>query len=167
MRPTIVLIEVVDKKTKQIAVGRFATRFRGANGIVDRSPTQENIETFLTKAGKLPGEIAWRIMRKDEMPPNRLFRDAWRSDGKRIAVDMAIARDMHRADIRKARDRMLAEKDAAWLREFSRGHTDAATAVEAERQILRDLPQAVEAHVQAATTPEALSAIWPAEIGTT
>lgn len=99
-----------------------------------------------------------------DVPADRAFRNEWRLDGRKVAVNMELARVSHMADIRKRRDAALATKDGEWLVAFSRGDQAGADAIEAERQKLRDVPQTIDADIKAAATPEALKATWPEEL---
>lgn len=165
---TTIPVEIVDKTTGHITIMHFVTEERiGETREVrwSREPSNENIEAELVKSGQMLDAISWRRITTDDLPKNRLFRDCWRSDGRRIAVDMGLAREAHLADVRRARDAKLREKDGDWLREFSRGNAEATATVEAERQTLRDVPQTIDAEVKAARTPEALKAIWPDQLG--
>lgn len=85
-----------------------------------------------------------------ELPPDRLFRDAWSLDAGTVKVNMPKARKIHMDRIRRARDKRLAELDK---RKYG-------TEYDGERQALRDLPQTM--NLETATTPEELKAIWPA-----
>lgn len=105
------------------------------------------------------------------VPASREFRDEWDLDGDAIVVDMTKAKEIHRARIRAARDEQFAEYDAIVTRLNAKalgGTTLTAadkTAVkdaEAARQALRDAPS--DPAIDAATTPEELSAVIPAGI---
>lgn len=129
-----------------------------------REASDELIWSELVKSGQKAEEISWRIITPEDVPASRDFRHCWRSNGAKIAVDMPLARDEHMANIRRRRDAALVAKDAEWLKEFSRGNQAGANAIEAERQVLRDVPQVIDATVKAAATPDALKAVWPATL---
>ena len=99
------------------------------------------------------------------IPSVRTFRDAWKVNGKSVDHDMAKARDIQMARIRHERDMVLVAKDTEAIIAIGRGDQAAAARVETEKQKLRDLPQAVQADVDAARTPDELKAVWPRELG--
>lgn len=109
--------------------------------------------------------VSHAAVRADEIPRDRTFRNAWKRTGEMIECDMEKSRVIHLARIRSERNRLLNDKDQEWLIAFSRGDTATANVIEADRQRLRDVPQTVDDQVKAATTPEALKAIWPAQFG--
>ena len=98
------------------------------------------------------------------IPTDRTFRAAWNANGKSIETDMAKAKDIQQARIRRERDKLLKAEDAVWTIAFSRGLTAEAATIEARRQILRDIPQTVDADIKQAKTPDELKVIWPKEL---
>jgi hypothetical protein len=78
------------------------------------------------------------------------FRDAWKPD---FTIDMEKARAVHMGRIRVMRDKELARLDI----ETMKGRD-----VQAEKQRLRDIPQAFD--LSAAATPEELKGLWPADL---
>lgn len=184
MSRTIALIEVVHRATGHVEIHKLLSEVEAGafspeaavrhgfqlneNGRWHRAMTAENIEAELARSTNLAG-ITWRQITTAELPldyakPKRLFRNCWRSNGGKVAVDMSLARDEHMTRVRRVRDGVLKRKDGDWMREFSRGNQAAADAIEAERQRLRDVPQAIDAAVKSAETPEDLKAIWPQEL---
>jgi len=99
-------------------------------------------------------ELTTRII-EDSILPERTFRDAWTDDlsGDQIDVDMPRARDIHMDRIRAARKEKLEILDIETMKGID---------VQAEKQVLRDLPANTDLSV--ATTPEQLKAIWPVEL---
>jgi hypothetical protein len=71
-----------------------------------------------------------------------------------IAISIDLARQVHRERLRFARAGLLQSLDLAWKRAMEAGDTDAARAVAARQQALRDAPAAPE--IAAAETPAAL-----------
>lgn len=94
--------------------------------------------------------------------PPRDFREAWTVGTSTVNVRMPKARNLHMKKIRQARKEKLAELDQEWMKKLGKKQQAEADAVEAARQVLRDLPQTLD--LRAATTPEALKAIWPPEL---
>ena len=73
--------------------------------------------------------------------PSPHFRNCWRHDGNAVIVDMVLAREQHLIELRRERDAILLTTDALWLRAFERKDDLARVALEAKRQLLRDIPQ--------------------------
>jgi hypothetical protein len=74
-----------------------------------------------------------------------------------ITINMAKARDIHRAKMRAARDPLFAALDIAYQRATETG-ADTAEIV-AKKQALRDVT--IDPAIEAAQTIEALKAVWP------
>jgi len=77
-----------------------------------------------------------------------------------INVNMTKARDIHRDNVRQARNPKLTEKDVEFQRALETGADTAA--IVAAKQALRDAP--ASAAIEAATTPDELKASWDAEL---
>jgi len=77
-------------------------------------------------------------------------------------LDMDAARDYHMGRIRLSRDQALAALDVPFMRAVETGDTAAQSTIGAEKQTLRDIPQTFD--LSGAATPEALMALWPAEL---
>ena len=73
-----------------------------------------------------------------------------------INVNMTKARDIHRENVRAARNPKLAAKDIEFQRALETGAD--TSAIVAAKQALRDAPAA--ASIEAATTPEELKQAW-------
>jgi len=89
----------------------------------------------------------------DAPTEDRYFRNACDIVEGKLTIDMPKARIIHEEKIRQARDKKLAELDIETLK---------GNDVQAEKQILRDLPANTD--LSTATTPEELKAIWPEEL---
>lgn len=94
------------------------------------------------------------------VPDNRDFRNAWQLEGAVIEVDMNKARDIHRDLIRIVRKEAFAVNDINLQDAMIDGDADAKATGVARRDALRDAP--ADPAIDAATTPEELSAVWPA-----
>jgi len=93
------------------------------------------------------------------LPANREFRGAWERAGAAVGVNMPAARLIHMDRIRVARDTELAAKDIEYIVADERGRPADKARIAAEKQALRDIPTTFD--LSAATTPEALTALWP------
>lgn len=69
-----------------------------------------------------------------EVPASRAFRDCWRAEASKAAVDMPLARTARLDQVRRVRDKELARLDVEQLR---------GRDVDATKQALRDLPATV------------------------
>lgn len=102
--------------------------------------------------------VSWRRMDVAEVPTDRTFRNAWHDpDGKRIAVHMGRARELHRAHLRELRAPLLAELDVAYQRADEAGDTAAKATIAERKRALRD----ITAHpdIEKAKTPDELNAV--------
>ena len=132
-----------------------------------RAPTDENIAAELRKAFPVknqvgiakPQPVKWTIVEASDLPKDRTYRNAWRHDGQRFTHDMDHARKIHMEHIRHARTEHLGKLDREWMRATGQGDATLAAAIEAERQVLRDIPLTLP--LGTATTPEELKALWP------
>jgi hypothetical protein len=100
----------------------------------------------------------------DSVPSDRMFREAWEDDGKGIVVNMPKARSIHLDRLREKRKGILAKLDVEWGRAMAKNNKTLADTIEAKRQKLRDMPQAVESDLDAANTPDELKLIVPKEL---
>lgn len=94
-----------------------------------------------------------------ERPHKRTFRDAWQydPDGDVITVNMAKARDIKRAALRRERAEKLAELDWQQQRALVSGDNSSAKKIEEQKQALRDAPS--HKKISNAKKPEDLEAI--------
>lgn len=95
-----------------------------------------------------------------QKPATRRFRDAWQLDGPVIEVDMPKARAIWRDKIRMARGAVLQNLDTAYLKALESGDVALQQEIAAQKQILRDAPEAPE--IEQAASPEQLAAVQPA-----
>ena len=77
-----------------------------------------------------------------------------------FGIDMAKAREIHKANIRHAREPLLAALDIDFQRALEVGA--ATTSIVASKQALRDAPAAVG--ISSATTTDELKAQWDTSI---
>lgn len=88
----------------------------------------------------------------------REFRAAWQLDGDVVEVDMTSAREIWRDKLRQLREPKLAALDTEFMKLLETGGD--TSAIVAQKQALRDAP--ADPAIDAATTPEELSTIFPA-----
>lgn len=129
-----------------------------------REPTDENLafEISRTFAGSTAQPVRYRRVDASEVPRDRTFRNALADDGGRLSHRMPRAREIHLARLREARQPMLDQLDRDWMRANGRGDSKEMAAIEARRQVLRDLPATIG--IEKAKTTDELKAMWPANI---
>lgn len=99
----------------------------------------------LTRAlAQLPTDaIAPAVVEESTIPSDRSFRDAWRYDGRGITVDMAKAREITAARLRRERAPLLAALDVAYMRADEAGDAVEKLSIATEKQRLRDITKQV------------------------
>jgi len=78
-----------------------------------REATPENIANEISRACpsegmtddgrvvQLPKVLSWRVIRKEDVPVDRSYRDAWVDDGSAVVHDLEKCRHIHRAQMRE------------------------------------------------------------------
>jgi hypothetical protein len=113
-------------------------------------PTPENVEERIAKEALQVK--SWRIVRYDDIPTERHFRDALRDDGEKLHHDLDHAKEIALKYIREDREPELAKLDIQYSKATGQKDAKKADAVEAQRQALRDKPATVLAQMKDATT---------------
>jgi hypothetical protein len=114
-----------------------------AAGLWKREPSDANIFQEIARTFTLGAQpTSYRIVKDDELPTDRTYRNAWKDDGKGkpLTHDIAKAREIHLRQVREVRGPKLDQLDRDWMRAFGTGDTVEAARIEAKRQELRDLP---------------------------
>ena len=91
------------------------------------------------------------------VPQDRTFRGAWQFAGDVVEVDMPLARDIHRDNLRAERAPQFEKLDVDWFRAAETNDTDAQAAIAAQKQALRDVTSA--ARIDSAATPDELKTL--------
>lgn len=112
----------------------------------------------------VPAGKSYRIINRSQIPSDRTFRNAWTDDldTETVDVNMEAAREIQMESIRKLRDVKLAELDIPNMSAISRGDMEAAASLEAQKQVLRDIPQTFDLTVF--STPNTLKNAIPEEL---
>jgi hypothetical protein len=100
-----------------------------------------------------------RVVGASEVPADRTFRNAWKSD---LTVDMVKAREIHREHLRQMRAPLLQALDVEYQIADERGDTTEKQRVATLKQALRDVTK--DPAIEAASTPEAIKAVVPAAL---
>jgi hypothetical protein len=177
MKPETVKVAIT-QADDNVAIMSFITLGRGdvlpfgaewadkAAAIWMREPTATNLQHEIDRTAGLARPIKdYRMIDAVEIPIDRTFRNALRDRGGKLEVDMYEARKIHLERIRVDRAAKFLELDGEWMKATGQKNNTEADAIEAQRQVLRDLT--ADPRIEAATTPEALKALWPAELGDT
>jgi hypothetical protein len=154
-----------------VAIMSFATFARGptlpygatwteTEGYWSREPSDANLfheisRTFATG----PQPVRYRMVRDADIPDDREYRNALRDDGTRLYHDMPKAREIHLANLRRQRTTKLEELDREWMKAVGQKDKKATYAIEAKRQVLRDLPANLGPTVAMAVNTDELKTI--------
>ena len=107
----------------------------------------------------VPDGLSYHIVEDSEIPQT-FFERAWKIVDGKIEMDITRAREVHRENIRNARQEKLAELDIEFQRALE---TSADTsAIVAKKQALRDAP--ADSAIDAATDEAGLIAQWNTSI---
>lgn len=109
-----------------------------------------------------PELINHGIFNEEIFPDPTLFKEAWILVDGVIKVDIPKARIIQENKIRSARDTKWADFDQRYVN-AERDNLD-LTALNTERQMLKNIPNNAQVDIDTATTPEILKAIWPTEL---
>ena len=101
------------------------------------------------------------LLAESEIPNHRKFRNAWvrPTSNQGIEVDVSKAKDIHLDRIRRMRDKKLKDLDVEMLKNIT--NTKKLKEIDAEKQLLRDIPQTLDLSNLDLDSPETL---WPAEL---
>lgn len=134
---------------------------RIANWTVE--PTPGYIEAIIAKHDWPPPlrAVSWEIVPNEIVSEqtDRIFRNAWRANGKRIDVDMPKAREIHRDRLRRLRAPLLEALDVEYMRADERNDQEEKKRISDRKVILRDVT--TDPAIEAASTPEELKAVIP------
>lgn len=104
----------------------------------------------------VPSGLSYEIVEDSAIPTDRSFRNAWKQNGKTIETDMTKAKEIHKTNIRAARETKFAELDIEFQRALETS-ADTSTIV-AKKQTLRDAPSA--SGISTAASEADLKAQW-------
>lgn len=121
---------------------------------------EETEDQFIARiaAKDVPEGLSFQIV--DAVPADRTFRNAWTVNLGAIEQDMPKCRAIWRDRMRDVRKPKLEALDILWMRATARSDATAASAVESQREQLRNVTAAPS--IETALTPAELKAVWPA-----
>ncbi len=132
----------------------------GVNILVISPNTKMPLDDILKK--DIPQGAEYRLIESDQLPQDRLFRNAWTDDNATatVDVDMVKARGIHMQRVRIMRDKKLKELDAEQMKVL----TDVGQLQDIERlkKIFRDIPQLLD--LSQIDIVEDLIKAWPVEL---
>ena len=108
----------------------------------------------------VPDGLSYHIVEDSEIPKNTFFSRAWKIVDGKIEMDIVKARNVHRENIRLARQEKLAELDIEFQRALE-ASADTSTIV-SKKQALREAP--ADSAIDAATDEAGLKAQWNTSI---
>lgn len=130
--------------------------------LTDEAESSAAEEKKLRERGSIPAD--WVAVGQGvALPQERTFRNAWGHDGAAVMVRMPQARDVWRDKMRAVRGPMLAALDVEYQKADEQANAGKKTAISKQKQALRDVT--IMPEIDAAETPEALKAVWPAILG--
>ena len=112
------------------------------------------------KASNCPTTNTIYTVQPSDCPTDRSFRDAWTYDGTNFGINITKAKEIHKKNIRLAREKKLAELDVEFQRALETSSD--TTAIVAKKQVLRDYP--AQAGISTAVTDTDLKNNWDASI---
>lgn len=124
-------------------------------------PTPEYLQTHTIEevaAKDVPAGIPFEIVEDTDFPKDRIFRDAWEGQGKKVIENLAKAKLVAHAKRREARDKEFAPYDDIIAKQVP---GQDAKAAEAERQKIRVKDAALQTKMDAAKTPDELRTLLP------
>lgn len=104
----------------------------------------------------VPDGLSYEIVEDSVIPTDRSFRNAWKQNSKTIETDIAKAREIHKENIRTARNPKLAELDIDFQKALET--SSSTTDIVSKKQALRDAP--ADSAIAAASDTDALKAQW-------
>lgn len=121
-----------------------------------REATDEAITAEIAKAG-FGDNIGWRRIERDELPTDRMFRNAWTDTGKSVDVDVPKAREIAHTMRREKRETELVPLD----KQINIDIADPAkvAAVEVKRKIIREKYAVMQVEIDKAETLDILKTI--------
>jgi hypothetical protein len=128
---------------------------------IEREVTPEAVQADITKTmwppefGKIVG---WHFVQKEDLP-DRTYRNAWvKRDGK-IVHDIPKARELHRAKIRRKREKFLQALDVEYQKADEEDNKVEKKRVAARKKQFRDLTD--DPAIDIAKTVEELKSVFP------
>ncbi len=108
----------------------------------------------------VPDGLSYYIVEDSEIPKNTFFERAWKIVDGKIEMDITKAREVHKENIRNARQEKLAELDIEFQKALET--SSSTTDIVSKKQALRDAP--ADSGIASANTEAELKAQWNTSI---
>ena len=108
----------------------------------------------------VPSGLSYEIVEDSAIPTDRSFRNAWKQNSKTIETDIAKAREIHKTNIRNAREPKLIELDIEFQKALET--SSSTTDIVSKKQALRDAP--ADSAIASASNEAELKAQWNTSI---
>ena len=108
----------------------------------------------------VPDGLSYEIVEDSAIPTDRTFRNAWKQNSKTIETDITKAREVHKQNIRNARQEKLAELDIEFQKALET--SSSTTDIVSKKQALRDAP--ADSAIDSALNEAELKAQWNTSI---
>jgi hypothetical protein len=115
-------------------------------------------------AGESAKVVSINEIDESRMPASRELRNAWEFVEGVVRHNMTRAADMQMDSIRQVRNARLSALDKEVLAALGKNDLTAIAEIEAQKEILRDIPQTYADTFSSAKTIDDLKAIWPVEL---
>ncbi len=109
-------------------------------------------------AKDVPSGVEYKIIKKDTLPEDRTFRDAWSIEDWSVVIKMDKAKEIWKNQWRKARKSKLETLDVEFMRAIESGNISDQEEIKAKKQTLRDV---TSVDLTSASSVEELKAVWP------
>lgn len=107
--------------------------------VIEPEPlTDEEILDYI-KSKDVPNGKTSHVVDVQDLPTDRVFRNAWEKDGASLTISVPKAKEIKLNEFRELRAPLLAKLDMAYLKADETGDTEAKAAVVAQKNALRDV----------------------------
>jgi len=108
----------------------------------------------------VPSGLSYEIVEDSAIPSDRSFRNAWKQNSKTIETDITKAKEIHKTNIRNAREPKLIELDIEFQKALET--SSSTTDIVSKKQALRDAP--ADSAIASASNEAELKAQWNTSI---
>jgi len=136
------------------------------DGYAKQECTPDNVERELTKSAvdAIKGPVkSWRLISLEDIPKDRVYRNAWKDGGDKIDHNITKAKEIHKEYMRIARAEVLLALDIEYIRADEQKDNNKKSEIAATKQALRDVT--THPDIAIANTVEELKQVWPTILG--
>lgn len=84
--------------------------------------------------------IDYTAVEENDIPSNRVFRDAWEMTGKNINVSLTKSKVLHMGRLRILRDKQLQSLDVEYIKALELENATKLQSIKETKKLLRDMP---------------------------